>query len=310
MLERVTIEQLRTLRAVAREGSFSAAARKLGRVQAAVSQAIERLESQLGLRLFDRSSRVPRLTKHGEAIVGAAEKIDHQVEELDALVAMLKLGTETTMSIVVDAMFPAAALVAFAQEFSARHPSVELVLFSEAMSAVTAHVRDKRAMMGIAGDDADLTDLVRRHVTTIKLVPVAAPSHPLAAIKGSIDAGSLSRAVQIVLSERAGAEVQPSRAARTSRELGVLSPRTWRVVDLASKHALIAGGLGWGQLPAHLVRDDLDRGRLVALRLDAWGDALPQRSLMLVRRRGTSTGPVAQWVEARISELCRGVVEP
>ena len=65
VLEGVTIEQLRTLRAVAEAGSFSAAARKLGRVQAAVSQSIERLESQLGLRLFDRSGRVPRLTQHG-----------------------------------------------------------------------------------------------------------------------------------------------------------------------------------------------------------------------------------------------------
>ena len=59
MLEGVTIEQLRTLRAVAEAGSFSAAARKLGRVQAAVSQSIDRLEAQLGLRLFDRTGRVP-----------------------------------------------------------------------------------------------------------------------------------------------------------------------------------------------------------------------------------------------------------
>src|SRR6202040_881806 len=69
MLERVTIEQLRPLRAVADAGSFSAAARKLGRVQAAVSQSIDRLEAQLGLRLFDRSGRVPRLTRNGEAIL-------------------------------------------------------------------------------------------------------------------------------------------------------------------------------------------------------------------------------------------------
>src|SRR4029079_11170350 len=59
MLEGVTIEQLRTLRAVAEEGSFTAAARKLGRVQAAVSQAIDRLEAQLGLRVFDRTGRQP-----------------------------------------------------------------------------------------------------------------------------------------------------------------------------------------------------------------------------------------------------------
>ncbi len=75
MLEGVTIEQLRTLLAVAEEGSFSAAARKLGRVQAAVSQSIDRLEAQLGLRLFDRTARIPSLTQHGRSIIAATTTI-------------------------------------------------------------------------------------------------------------------------------------------------------------------------------------------------------------------------------------------
>src|SRR5450432_446516 len=114
MLEKVTIEQLRTLRAVAETGSFSAAARSLGRVQAAVSQAIDRLEAQLGLRLFDRSGRTPRLTRHGEAIVAAAAKVEGGVDALEELVTSLRVGDETSLSIVVDAMFPIASLVVFA----------------------------------------------------------------------------------------------------------------------------------------------------------------------------------------------------
>src|SRR3954469_1123748 len=105
MLEGVTIEQLRTLRAVAEAGSFSAAARKLGRVQAAVSQSIDRLEAQLGLRLFGRSGRVPRLTRDGASIVAAAAKVEGGVDALEELVASLKQGAETSLSIVVDAMF-------------------------------------------------------------------------------------------------------------------------------------------------------------------------------------------------------------
>src|ERR1700729_705777 len=109
MLEGVTIEQLRTLRAVKSEGSFSAAARKLGRVQAAVSQAIDRLEAQLGLRLFDRTSRVPRLTRQGEAVLAAAARVHDEVEALSAVVASLKSGTETRLCIAVDVMFPTRA---------------------------------------------------------------------------------------------------------------------------------------------------------------------------------------------------------
>src|SRR5688500_1649693 len=124
----VTLDQLRTLRAVAEEGSFSAAARRLGHVQAAVSQSIGRLEDELGLALFDRSGRTPKLTAAGEAVVAAAARVHGQLGELDTLVARLRQGEEARLAMAVDAMFPTEALVAFAREFVAAHPAVELAL--------------------------------------------------------------------------------------------------------------------------------------------------------------------------------------
>lgn len=307
MLEGVTIEQLRTFRAVVEAGSFSAAARKLGRVQAAVSQSIDRLEAQLGLRLFDRSGRVPRLTQHGEAVVAAAARALGDVEALDELVTSLKRGAETTLRIVVDVMFPTDSLVAFAKEFGVEHPSVELVLFTEVLSAVTAHVREKRSTWGIAVEDADMKDLDRRAIADVRLVPVAAPTHALARRDGRdtpIDAAGLSDAVQIVLGEHR------HEAERDSNDHGVLSPRRWRVVDLATKHALIANGLGWGHMPEHVVRDDLRAGRLVALQIEAWGGPALRRSLVLVRRRDVVMGPIATWAQGRLGDLCRRNVEP
>jgi DNA-binding transcriptional LysR family regulator len=303
MIEGVTLEQLRTLRAVVDEGSFSAAARSLGRVQAAVSQTIDRLEAQLGLRLFDRSGRAPRLTRHGEAIAAAATAVQGEIGALDDLVKSLKQGNETSLAIVVDAMFPTSSLVAFAKDFAAEHPAVELVLFSETLSAVTANVRQKHATLGIALEDADMAGLERKHVVSVRLVPVAASSHPLARTKRAIGAAELSKAVQIVLSER-GREV----GART-KDHGVFSAKTWRVVDLATKHALIAAALGWGHMPEHVVRDDLDHGRLVELRLDVLGPDSLTRSLEIVWRRGAVLGPVARWAETHLTELCRDAVD-
>lgn len=299
MLEGVTIEQLRTLRAVVEAGSFSAAARKLGRVQAAVSQSIDRLEAQLGLRLFDRSGRLPRLTQHGEVVAAAAARVEGDVAVLDELVTSLKRGEETSLRIVVDVMFPTDALVAFAKAFEAEHPCVELVLFTEVLSAVTAHVRQRRSSFGVALEDADLKDLDRRAVADLLLVPVAAKGHPLGKRRGAIEAAGLAEAVQIVLGEHR------DESERDAKAHGVLSPRTWRVVDLATKHALIVNGLGWGHMPEHVVRADLRAGRLVALDLEAWGRAPLRRSLVLVRRREVVMGPVAKWAQARLGELCR-----
>jgi DNA-binding transcriptional LysR family regulator len=305
MLEGVTIEQLRTLRAVAEAGSFSAAARKLGRVQAAVSQAIDRLEAQLGLRLFDRSGRVPRLTQHGEAVVAAAARVEGGIHALEDVVASLKGGEETKLSIVVDALFPTASLVAFAKDFAGEHPSVALGLYTEVLSGVTAHVRDKRAVWGIAIEDADMKGLESRAIADVHLLPVAASTHPLAARSGSIDLAGLEDAVQIVLG---GHRLEADRAAEGDH--GVFSPRTWRVVDLATKHALIAGGLGWGNMPEHVVREDLRAGRLVQLRLDAWASGPPRRSLVLVWRRGAVMGPVARAAQERLVQLCLNAIAP
>src|SRR5260370_23226201 len=72
MLDAVSLDQLRTFSAAVDEGSFSAASRKLLRAQSVVSETISKLEEQIGLQLFDRSGRYPKLTAAGSAGVGGA----------------------------------------------------------------------------------------------------------------------------------------------------------------------------------------------------------------------------------------------
>ncbi|WP_163866043.1 LysR family transcriptional regulator [Myxococcus eversor] len=300
MLDSVTIDQLRTLRAVAEEGSFSAAARRLGQGQPAVSQAMQRLEKQLGLRLFDRSSRVPRLTMKGEAVVAAARRLHDDLATFQTVVGRLKSGEETQLALVVDAMFPTPALLSFVKELAEAHPEVELTLEVELLSAVTERLRERKATLGIAGADLDLTGLEQRPIALLRMLPVAAPSHPLAKVKGVITDEHLATTTQLVLSERL-----PTGKAGTA-DRGVFSAKSWRVADLMTKHALILGGLGWGHEPEHLVSEDLAAGRLVRLRLAAYeGGPPPQRPLALVRRKGTPLGPVATWASNRLTSLCQ-----
>jgi DNA-binding transcriptional LysR family regulator len=85
----------------------------------------------------------------------------------------------------------------------------------------------------------------------------------------------------------------------------VLSPRTWRVADLHTKHMMLCAGLGWGNLPEHLVRDDLRSKRLVAIRPSAWGKDEHTLHLSAIHRKDTTIGPAHRWLLAHLELFCR-----
>src|SRR5438045_9287004 len=75
MLDGVSLDQLRVFIAAVDEGSFSAASRKLLRSQSVVSETVGNLEGQIGVSLFDRSGRYPRVTPAGVALLADARSI-------------------------------------------------------------------------------------------------------------------------------------------------------------------------------------------------------------------------------------------
>ena len=87
MIDGVSLDQLRTFLAAADEGSFSAAGRKLGRAQSVVSQVMANLEGQIGVRLFDRTARLPVLTDEGRALLIEALAVAGRMDAFKARLA-------------------------------------------------------------------------------------------------------------------------------------------------------------------------------------------------------------------------------
>lgn len=297
VIDPVTLDQLRAFTAIADEGSFSAAARKLRRVQSAISHAIASLEDQLGLELFDRSGRLPKLTDPGRLVLAHARRVLESADELRTLAQGLVGGLEPQVALAIEAIFPTDALAAACREFAEKYPTVPLRIHTETLSAVSSLVIDGTCEVGVVGPDAPAAGLERRHLTTVRMVPLVAAGHPLARERGRIPTRRLAAHVQIVTSERTR-EGMPDRA--------VLSPLTWRVADLHTKHALLRAGLGWGRLPEHVAREDLERGRLVRIRPVAWGDEDHALALAIVHRPDAALGPAARWLIERLGELCAG----
>src|SRR5258708_39735920 len=135
MLEGVSLDQLRTFITAVDEGSFSAAARKLNRVQSAVSGWISELEDQFGVVLFDRSGRFPKLSPEGVLLLADARSIVSSVATMKARAKLMASGLETELSVVIDVFFPTAVVSATAKAFAAQFPLTPLRLFVEGLGA-------------------------------------------------------------------------------------------------------------------------------------------------------------------------------
>ena len=161
-----SIDQLLVLLVVAEAGSFSAAAKRLGRATSAISYAIDTLEAQLGLSLFDRgTTRKPKLTQQGEAIVSEAKAVAHSVETLRARVRGFLDELEPEVSLVVDSMLPSDRLTALLREFHGQFPSVPVRLLVQTLGGVERVVRNGHARIGVGSQlHMDMTGFHRnRH---------------------------------------------------------------------------------------------------------------------------------------------------
>ncbi len=300
MLDGVSLDQLRTFIASVDEGSFSAAARKLRRAQSVVSDLVGSLEAQIGVTLFDRSGRYPKLTPAGIVLLADARGIVSGVDFMKARAKGMASGLEPELSVVVDVFLPIAAITEAAKEFREHFPATPLRLFVEALGGAYQPVLDGTASFGVVGPLPIMpASLTGERLTGVVLVMVAARDHPLASLKGTIPKAELAKHVQLVLTDRSNLSA--------GREFGVMSPSTWRLADLFAKHAFLLNGLGWGSMPLHTVKRDIREGRLMELSIED----VPPAGLILpmsaVYPTSAPPGPAGRWLIERL-KLCPGAL--
>ena len=178
-----------------------------------------------------------------------------------------------------------------AMSFEAAFPTVRLRLHVEALSAVAQLVKSGDADIGIGGA-THITEpgLEQIHVGEVTMIPVAAPSHPLA--RGNPNRpGAARRHRQLILTVRA--------PFAEGHDVGVFSADEWRLADLGAKHALLLAGTGWGNMPEPSVRTDIAAGRLVRLKLpEVRSGSYP---LQAIYRTDSPPGPAAAWLIQRFA---------
>jgi DNA-binding transcriptional LysR family regulator len=289
MLDRLTLDQLRVLIAVAETGSFSAAARRLRRVQSAVSQSVQSLETTLSVALFDRSGKAPKLTDAGAALIEDARRLVRGAEALRGRAETIAAGVEPELSLAVDAMFPSAVLMASLRALSSEFPSLAVTLYTEGLGAPEQRLREGTARLAIyAPLQTGAKGLETEFLTSITLVPVVAADHPLARQPAPLTRAALEPHVQLVLTDPTNVTAGFSG--------GIVSTRIWRFIDLHARLDYLLAGFGWCQMPFHLVEDHIVEGRLKRLDLTDHRGALPSIPLHVVQPPGRMLGPAGRWL--------------
>ena len=232
-------------------------------------------------------------------MVSEAKAVAFSVEMLRARVRGFLDDLEPEVSLVVDSLLPLDRLTRLLRDFNVRFPTVPVRLLVETLGGVERALRDDHARIGVGSQlHMEMTGFRRVDIEGVRLIPVAASGHPLARVTKAAPREA-SDFIQLILSERPAAD---------GRDFGVVSLNSWRIGDIAAKHALLLAGLGWGGMPEPGVRADIAAGRLVRLDLRNWrGGEVP---LSAVHKIDTPPGPAGRWLIDRLVTLSDELERP
>lgn len=254
----ITLDQLVVLDAIARTGSFTAAARSLRRATSAVSYAVGKLEEALGLELFDRARHKAQLTPAGERILDEARAVLARSARLEYVAGQLRDAWEPRLLVVLDGIFPLAPIMRAVRRFGELTTSTRVELKIEFLAGVHERfVDDEGDLMLSLGVEGELPTLRSYGLPAIEVLLVAAAGHPLC--------DQRKRKTKEDLAEHVELTVADSSRAGSVRVAALGSPSVVRLSDFHAKREALLSGVGFGWLPRHLADDLIAAGKLAVI---------------------------------------------
>ncbi|CDY75005.1 Transcriptional regulator, LysR family [Caballeronia glathei] len=300
--KRLSIRHIRAFVAVAKHRSLTRAAESLFVTQSALSLTIQHLEDDLGVSLFDRSTRRLDLTQAGEEFLPSAERLlqdfDSSIREMRALGKRErgKVGVAAVPSVM--ALLLPEAVAAYIDAF----PNIDIYLREDNSEAVQQRIVDGDVDFGICSPWEPDAELVFEPLFEDCFGVVFAPHHPLAAGDGELSWEEVSGYRIVGFSSDLGMQHQLSHTPGLSQE--VREPR-YRVSNTSTIETLLARGVGVSIMSALAAqRAPLDR---LSMRL--LSKPVLTRTVGIVRRQGKSLSPAAatllQHIRATVPQLAR-----
>ncbi len=281
----MTLDQLHVLTAVAETGSFQAASEQLHKSRPALSIAIKKLEEEMGFSIFSRKSYRPELTPRGKVFYEKANKLLHHAKNLSHLGQQLAEGKEPELNMTINAVCPLLAITTILHIFRESNPFIKLNLTVEYGNHAIDKLYQGEADLAVTEFSKPKFDTEARKWSQVTLLPVAAPAHPLAITRTTLDYDEVIEHTQIVLPDEVNQWVSDPNDWKGKVEY-------WTVSDYYVMKQILVSALGWGVIPKHLIQSELEAGSLVPLNIPT----LTEKSidLFILRRIDQPIGPIAQ----------------
>jgi DNA-binding transcriptional LysR family regulator len=283
----MTFEQVLVFHKIVQLGSFKAAANELHKTQPAISLSIKKLEDEMEVELFDRSSYRPELTHHGKTFLERSQRVYQGMQELEDLSLSFRKNEEPEITISIDGISPLPQLLGLFKKFNEKFPNTKLNFGFEILSQAERNVLARESHFGVTHFISEPDALEILPITSVKMLPVVCKElYDEKKLKSESDLLDIE---QIVIADKAGPKGQ---------SFGLLDGgKKWRLSDANFKHDIILAGLGWGHLPEHTIAREVKEGKLIVLNFESIKPR--ELSINLIRLKKQHMGIVSKklWEE-------------
>jgi DNA-binding transcriptional LysR family regulator len=287
MEPRVTLEQWQALVAVVDAGGYANASEKLHKSQSSVTYAVQKLQSQLGVKAFVIAGRKAKLTPTGELLYRRARVLLEEAGNVEDAAKSLSAGWEAEIRLVAEALFPDWLLFKCLERFGAESPHTRIELVEAVMAGSTEPLLKGTADLAITNEippGFEGEALIRS-----PMILVAHPEHPLHKLGRPVTLRDLRAHRQILVRENDTLRATPPLIEATQR---------WTVSNLSSSITAVGMGMGYARLPEDKIRGELHSGSLKPL--PTRGGTI-ERTLFLVYSDRDDLGPGTR----RLAEIIR-----
>ncbi|CAG0959018.1 HTH-type transcriptional regulator YhaJ [Methylophilaceae bacterium] len=293
MNSKISLDALEVIDAIARKGSFAAAAESLYRVPSAITYVVRNLEEDLGVSLFNRTGHRATLTEAGAELLREGRHLLRAASELELRVKRVATGVETELSIAVSDLFRPEAIYPVLEQFYAQGFGTRIRLLREVYGGSWDALITGRAdiSVGAPGDGPPGGGYTTKPIGTLEFLFAVAPHHPLAAMAEPLQNDDIRQHRSV-----SAADTSRNLPPRTS---GILSGQdVLTVPDMQSKLQAQIEGLGVGYLPKALAETYARHGKLVIKQVT---ETKPEATSFLAWR--SNGGKAQQWLLKRLEQL-------